>query len=219
MESRQLIKVTQADIDKAIPKDSRHCAAATAIARALPEARRISVDMLFVKFSEGEERYCFATPSAIQAYIIDFDAGEEVHPFSFRLDKRNRMLIQRYVTTDEGRQIAKATEKLRRRTARATELAKDPATLPAERARAEERVAVARVEVEEARATAGVKPRQKVDRSPSPPTAHDAGDGVIRRDQARSKKRSAPKSHVREYGLRTMRINQARAARVQAADE
>lgn len=211
MEPRQFIKVTQADLDAATRSDSRTCAVATAIARTLPDAQRITVDMLFVKLTEAGERYVFATPPVVQSYIIDFDAGESISPFNFRLDKRNRLIMQRNLTTPEGAALQAAAKKVRYRQKRAEALAADPAASPSERTTARHRAQEAQAELAAIRAAAGTKPRARQLPPPKPPTTDQSGDGVITRDRARSRKASV--SHVREYGVRTMRINQARAER------
>lgn len=210
MKDRQVIPVTEADIDKATPKDSRSCAVATAIASALPDARRISVDMLWIKFTENEDRMVFPTPAAVQNYIVNFDAGEPTPPFSFRLDKRNRVIQQRYVRTAEGNELTVATQKVTDRKRRVEEVAADPESTSLQQAAAQEQLDQATAALEEVKTRIGDKPRGVHDRPPKPPTDSEAGDGVISRNRGQSRK-ARNKSHVREYGLRTMRINQARA--------
>ena len=79
------IEVNEKDIAKATKNDSYVCVVAQAIARSIPDAHRIDVDSQSIRFSRSGERLVYLTPYAVQGYVIAFDAGEEIKPFSFQL--------------------------------------------------------------------------------------------------------------------------------------
>jgi hypothetical protein len=82
------ISVGQPHIDKALRANSSHCAIAFAIRDAVPHARRISVDLQTIRWTDSRRgvRYCFLTPHvAQQDVIIPFDQGEECKPVTFRM--------------------------------------------------------------------------------------------------------------------------------------
>jgi hypothetical protein len=76
---RAEISVEQRHIDRAMEKDSSHCAVADAIKAQVPEARFISIDLQTIRWTDARKklRYVFLTPSLIQTdVIIPFDQGE-----------------------------------------------------------------------------------------------------------------------------------------------
>jgi len=89
------IEVLQEDIDRAIANCSNRCAVAEAIRRYYPTAVRMRVDLATIRFTlpEKQKRYIYLTPAKAQEYIIAFDAGEKLEPFSFRLDVQGRQTI------------------------------------------------------------------------------------------------------------------------------
>lgn len=88
---RQIIEVTEADIEAAVPKDSGHCAIADAIGRQLPGVTNVTVDLQSIRWTDREagERYTYLTPRVAQALLLDFDNGDRDYcqPMTFRLDK------------------------------------------------------------------------------------------------------------------------------------
>jgi hypothetical protein len=85
---RAEISVEQKHIDEALRANSSHCAIAMAIADAVPNARRISVDLQTIRWTDSKKgvRYCFLTPSIAQTdVIIPFDQGEVCKPVTFRM--------------------------------------------------------------------------------------------------------------------------------------
>lgn len=82
------VVVTDEDITNAIRRDSTHCAVAEAIKRHVPEAQGVDVTAQSIRFRipEQEKRFIFLTPRVIQAYIMAFDAGEELKEFAFTLN-------------------------------------------------------------------------------------------------------------------------------------
>lgn len=85
------IEVTEKDIAKAKRNDSYVCVVSQAIARAIPDATRIETDTQAIRFSRNGERLVYMTPYAVQGYVIAFDAGDEIHPFSFQLREPARV--------------------------------------------------------------------------------------------------------------------------------
>jgi len=87
MARRVEVDITQELIDRAIRAHSAQCVVAVGIARKLPDATRIDVDLRSIRFTRKEIRYVFLTPPSIQQYIVDFDAGDKIFPFRFRLQR------------------------------------------------------------------------------------------------------------------------------------
>jgi hypothetical protein len=196
------IQVTEDDIARATRNHSMRCVVVQAIARTRPNARRIEVDTQTIKYTEGEERFVYLTPPMAQLYVIDFDAGKDIDPFNFVLSERHRIPARQQVRTDKGKAAQVARGKRRRAIAKvrkATE-AKAAATEPAEvraatkalrEAKAEAKVAGA--DVTQAAALPGPETQRKT------PTTRPAP------------KRTWKRTSAREYGMRTLRVNQARA--------
>lgn len=84
---RLVIDVPKDIIETSTARDSSHCMIADAIARAIPNARYISVDLATIRFTDLEAgvRYVYLTPRSAQAALLDFDQGEIPEPFSVRL--------------------------------------------------------------------------------------------------------------------------------------
>lgn len=104
LRSRYDLQVTEEDLARAKLKDSQKCMASQCIARTIPDAFGIKVDTQSVVFSvpdpneEGKAvRLTFMTPPVLQAYVIAFDAGDELWPFKFRL--QNPMVTSRTVNS------------------------------------------------------------------------------------------------------------------------
>jgi hypothetical protein len=81
------ITVTQQDIDAGVRGSDVYCMASTAIGRLIPSATRISTDVQCIRFTDSELgiRYTYLTPREVQQYVIDYDAGDPIKPFSFTL--------------------------------------------------------------------------------------------------------------------------------------
>jgi hypothetical protein len=84
------ISVLQRHFDEAMQKNSSHCAIAFAIRDAVPSARRISVDLQTLRWTDKNKgvRYVFLTPAVAQhSVIIPFDQGdrEACKPVTFRM--------------------------------------------------------------------------------------------------------------------------------------
>jgi hypothetical protein len=82
------ISVQDRHLAAALRANSSHCAIAFAIRDAIPDARRIAVDLQTIRWSLPKRgvRYVFLTPHvAQQDVIIPFDQGEECKPVTFRM--------------------------------------------------------------------------------------------------------------------------------------
>ena len=100
--SRFTVKVTEKDIERAQRNDSYTCVVAQAIARTLPDATRIEVDTQTIRFTRNNARYVYLTPWAVYGYVVGFDAGDEIVPFTFQL--RDPRRAARKVRTESGKQ-------------------------------------------------------------------------------------------------------------------
>jgi hypothetical protein len=81
------IEVTHFDIEQAVRETTAYCVVATAIGRVIPEATFIQVETQTIRFSRSDlgERWVYLTPRAVQEYIVAFDAGDEITPFTVNL--------------------------------------------------------------------------------------------------------------------------------------
>jgi hypothetical protein len=79
--------VEQRHIDKALQRDSSHCAVAEAIKEAIPDATFVSVDLQTIRFSRRGLRYVFLTPHLARDCIVNFDQGlrDLLKPFELKL--------------------------------------------------------------------------------------------------------------------------------------
>jgi hypothetical protein len=85
---RLVIDVPQDIIETSTERDSSHCMIADAIARAVPQAKYISVDLATIRFTDLDAgvRYIYLTPRPAQAALLAFDQGEKPEPFKLRLE-------------------------------------------------------------------------------------------------------------------------------------
>lgn len=111
--TRISIEVTESDIERAHRSDSYKCVVAQAVARTVTDATRIEVDTQTIRFTRGTgERWLYLTPYAVQGYVIAFDAGDDIEPFTFQL--RDPKRIARKRVTEAGRAVQRETKKARR---------------------------------------------------------------------------------------------------------
>ena len=191
------VDVTQDDIDTALRKNSSRCVVATAIARKFPKAARIVVDVHSIKFTDGERRYTYLTPPKVMDYIVAFDAGDALHPFTFRLRDDQKLVQRRHRATPKGKAAHAAEEKVRARARKLDKVTEDPAATPAEREVAADNYAAALAAVEQARQAPGRRevPEDVSDVPPEQVKPPAAGRStVFYRNQ-------------RAYGQRVMRVN------------
>lgn len=109
--SRFNVEVTDKDIERAKQNDSYRCVVAQAVARTIPDATRIEVDTQSIRFTRDGARFIYLTPYAVQGYVIAFDAGESIEPFSFQL--RNPQRVARRVRTETGLAAVRAADRAR----------------------------------------------------------------------------------------------------------
>jgi hypothetical protein len=206
------VAVTQEDIDQALRKDSSRCVVATAIARVFPKASRIVVDVHSIKFTDGPRRYTYLTPPKVMDYIVAFDAGDQLHPFRFRLRSDQRLVQQRARKTPAGKEIHNADMRARSRKARLEEHAADPAATPAQVEIATDRYAESLAEVEQARAAAGATiPAGQTKRRYTTPVTPVEDVSDLPPEEVRpvpSGRSTVFYRNLRVYGQRVMRVNQ-----------
>lgn len=124
-QTRYSIEVTEEDIEKAKRNDSYMCVVAQALARTIPEAHHIEVDSQSIRFTRGPRRFVYLTPYAVQGYVVAFDAGEAIEPFSFWLRDPAKVKTKRL--TDMGRKAISSSQRARRKAKReALDAGKDP---------------------------------------------------------------------------------------------
>ena len=201
------IDINQDDIDRATRNNSGRCVVATAIARSIEGARKVSIDLQTIRFTVGDERYIYLTPPAASGYVVAFDAGDTLHPFAFRLSENHRVIAR----NDKLTPAAKARNRTRTRAFRAVkemESAKDAAQETATPEAA--KIAQARVKLAEAKAAEAIKEKAEVDKQMAgepwwePDTTPDPDTGQPKRYRPPQAYRRA----VRTYGSRQLRINQ-----------
>lgn len=200
------IDVIDEDFELGEMRNSNRCAVKRAVARSIPGATRVEVDLQTIRFSLDGERHVFLTPWQVAEYVIAFDAGddENLQPFSFRLRPSNEVgsKVRRQEFTEEGKKVDSARNRVRKakaRKAKAIETLASPATTATERARADEvletvdqTIAAYEEQYAEARETAAAsgKPRTR------------------RVDTNLPKAPRKSKTRTRRYGMRELRVNQ-----------
>jgi hypothetical protein len=151
-------------------------------------------------------------------YIVAFDAGDDLHPFRFRLRNDQRLVQQRRVLTPEGQQLDTARQRVRDRKRKLDKLTDDGEATSAQIEVASDAYAAALADVERLAVAAGAPPsgelfpspvkRPRRYRTPIGPR-EDMGDippeQVKKPQQGRA---SVFRRGRREYGSRTMRVNQ-----------
>jgi hypothetical protein len=195
--------VTKQDIADALEGDSFNCMVAETIKRQQPGASHVEVDLQTIRWSDKEGRHVFLTPYEVAGYIVAFDAGEEIHPFEFRL--RNAVqALQRKALTPAAKAANKADSKLahaRRKLRKAENVIQAPQSSPAEIALAEERA-------EEAEQTIAEAKRERAE-----VVANGKAEGMKTSKERTSEatRMAAPrviKTKKRVYGARHLRVNQ-----------
>jgi hypothetical protein len=118
------VTVTEKDIENAHRNNSYACVVAQAVARTVKDATRIEVDTQSIRFTRNGRRLIYLTPYAVQGYIIAFDAGDPLEPFSFQLRQlvKNPRQSER---TEAGKVVHRAADRARRRAKRRLEAETD----------------------------------------------------------------------------------------------
>lgn len=103
---RPIIDVGEPHCERAIQRDSSHCAVADAIAEQVPNARNISVDLQTIRWSDPSVglRYIYLTPRPAQEMLIAIDEGWDdlVKPIRFELRNAQVVPMKRRVTDTNG---------------------------------------------------------------------------------------------------------------------
>jgi hypothetical protein len=105
--TRFRIAVTDQDIAKAQRNNSYKCVVSETIARTIPDATRIETDTQTIRFTRHGERLIFLTPYVVTGYVIAFDAGDEIHPFSFQLRDPMKVKRRHFTPAGHARHVAK----------------------------------------------------------------------------------------------------------------
>lgn len=202
--SRFNFEVTSEDIEKAHVNDSYRCVVAQAIARDMPHAHHIDVDLQTIRWSDEDGRHVFLTPYEVAGYIVAFDAGDELHPFAFQL--RDAVpSVQKRAKKEAAKQVRKASRKVqseRDRVKAAEAVVADP-DAPAEK------VAAAKVKVAEGPARIAEAKQANEDVR----AAYKQAGETYSEERVSEATRPAPpkvfKTKKRAYGHRVLRVNQA----------
>jgi hypothetical protein len=185
MPKRVRVEVTQADIARAVRSDSYNCVVAQAVARAIPDATRIEVDTQSIRYTQGENRVVHLTPYAVQGYVVAFDAGEELQPFSFTL--HSPIVHRKRTRTPEGKAANAAASAARYQAKKKAEQAKP---------------------LDEAAARAAGRRAAKAAYADARKAAADAKVDVAAGTSTRKAPPRVFKKKSRSYGQRLLRINQ-----------
>lgn len=195
------VEVTQDDIDRAMRSDSSRCVVAQAVARTVPHATRISVDIQTVRFTDGDGvRRVYLTPTAVEQYVVGFDAGDEIKPFAFGLYESQRVNVPRKAKSTAGRKRDAAADSVKRATRALAKINADPEASEAQRIVAAERVAAA----EQARAETYANTQGEPWHPPAEERRPPEMEGVITAKRAPAK---GAGSNERKYGHRVLRLN------------
>lgn len=208
------IAVTQDDIDRALRRKSGRCVVATAVARSIPDATRVEVDLQTVRFTADGERRVYLTPPAASGYVVAFDAGDDIHPFAFKLSERQRVNVRQDKHTPAAKErgrvraaVVGKQKKLERAQLRLEELLESPVADADEIAVATKKVktvsreiAAAKKEHEKTKEQLQGLPYVVPDMTPDPDTGERLRKPPVR----------AFKTATRTYGSRQLRVNQAR---------
>ena len=199
MSASRRISCTQEDIDEAIQNNSSKCVVALAIAREMPNATRIRVDMHGIRVTLRGLRYHYLIPVSVEAYIVGFDAGAPIKPFQFWLRNDQRILVRRKKLTPEGKAKASAAATARRADQRLARVKAKPVVSETEVQAATEKAEASRQRVAEVEQQVSGLPQTTLEH-------HD----VPAHKQRVSPKRGNVFQGDRVYGGRVMRINSDR---------
>jgi hypothetical protein len=190
------IHVTQKDIDKALINDSGRCVVSTAVKRVIPDAKRVETDMQTIRWTTADnERVVYITPYQVMDYIVAFDDGVKLEPFSFRLYHDKKVTIPKVVTNSARKTIDAARVSAYREKKKAAKVLTDTSASRAQKASAKKKVAEAEEQLSRTREKLG--PEAKESR---------------RKGEAdRLRVPRVQRTLARRYGMKVMRINQAKA--------
>src|SRR5215472_13072355 len=206
------ISVTQEHIAEAERDSTGRCMVAEAIKSSIPGVSHVQVDMQTIRFTRDGERETYFTPWDVGNAIVRFDGGDPIEPFSFRLQFRNRVIIQRKMVESSSRPVEAA--RLRAVTAKKTAaaVAVDEDASESKRKKAEAKAEAARVEYEQLKAEHGPI-RTRVNRPVS--RVETETERGVKAKMPTVRYPNLQRTGRRSYGQRIMRANQpdARAER------
>ncbi len=81
-----MIKVTAEDIATGMKRNCHQCPVALAIRRAAPSIYYTQVGHSTIEMSSEARNYIGKTPDDVKAWMIAFDAGQQVNPMMFALE-------------------------------------------------------------------------------------------------------------------------------------
>lgn len=199
------VQVTEADIAKAEVNSSMRCVVAQAIARTMPDATRIDVDVQTVRWSQAGERKVYLTPYSVAGYVIAFDAGDPIEPFTFVLRSDRRVPVKSgNRKTEAGKEIGKAEQRVRaqRRKVEQLELVSKGEIAPPP-TKAERQLAKERLPEHEEKLTELASAAESVRAAYVGATQHEKRQGEGRSNAPKR----VVKSSERHYGMRKLRVN------------
>jgi len=197
-------EVTAQDIEKAHVNDSYICVVAQTVARQIPTARKIEVDIQTIRWSDENGRHVFLTPYSVAGYIVAFDAGDEIHPFRFQL--RDPVPTAQKRAKSEA---ARAAKQSRTKVSHEQKRLKNAQTVLLDPEAPADKVAAAQVRIKEAPARIEAA---KVAHEDLKAAYAAAGESISEERISEATRRAAPKvfkTKRREYGHRVLRVNQA----------
>lgn len=124
------IPITQEIINNAVVRDSSHCVVADAIRAAIPEAKRVTVDLQTIRFTVNDERVVYLTPAAQQTMLVRFDQGVIPAPGDMYLSHAIQRVPARTRTAENPQQPKKTTVRRRGREGTEVEVTVEGGRLP-----------------------------------------------------------------------------------------
>lgn len=112
MKTRFTVDVTEQDIGDGWRNNSSRCVVVRAVARTVPGSSGIRVDTQTIRFRVGDKRYQYLTPAAAAQYVVDFDAGDAIKPFSFQLRDPREVAVR--LRTPKGQALIAENTRRRR---------------------------------------------------------------------------------------------------------
>jgi len=103
------VAVTEAEIERGVRRDSRHCMISEAIKREHPGWLRIETDLATVRWTDPrtEKRYICLTPDGARDALVLFDQGASIQPFAISLRPIQITPVRTRVRTPDGKIVRK----------------------------------------------------------------------------------------------------------------
>lgn len=112
------VKVTQRQIDTAVPANSGHCMIADAVKEAFTEKFKrkplaVSVDLQTIRLSDKKtgKRFIYLTPVVAQRGLLQFDQGITPTEFNFRLHRGQIVQPRKRSTTPQEMSTAQVQQR------------------------------------------------------------------------------------------------------------